>query len=145
MEPFPHHYRVDAQLSTGGGTVTLTSPGLSPLDTTPPREFGGSGEHWSPETLLVAAVADCFVLGFKAIADASKFAWDRLEVSVAGQLDRVNRKLLFTAFTIEARLSVPASSERNAMRMLEKAEDACLVTNSLTARIDFKADIRVTE
>jgi organic hydroperoxide reductase OsmC/OhrA len=145
MEPFPHHYRVDTRFSKGDSTATLTSPGLPSLDSAPPREFGGSGEHWSPETLLVAAVADCFVLGFRAIADASRFEWDRLEVSVGGQLDRVDRKLLFTAFTIEARLSVPASSERNAMRMLEKAEDVCLVTNSLTAKIDFKADIRVTQ
>jgi hypothetical protein len=33
-----------------------------------PREFDGRGNQWSPESLLAAALADCFVLSFRAVA-----------------------------------------------------------------------------
>lgn len=64
MEEYPHHYRVAA--STGSeGDVNLTSSELDPILSAPPAEFDGPGDLWSPETLLVAAVADCFILSFK--------------------------------------------------------------------------------
>jgi organic hydroperoxide reductase OsmC/OhrA len=143
MEPFPHHYRVESAYQRDGATVALQADGLPALETAPPKEFGGTGTHWSPETLLVGAVADCFILSFKAIAEASKFDWKRIEVRVDGTLDRVERRMLFTEFAIAARLTVPAASERSAMRLLEKAEEACLITNSLSADIKFNGDVTV--
>jgi organic hydroperoxide reductase OsmC/OhrA len=143
MEPFPHHYLAEAGITSDSATVTLRAPELPPLETAAPREFGGSGEHWSPETLLVGAVADCFVLSFKAVAAASKFDWRALEVSVDGTLDRIDRRMRFTTFEIRAKVTVPAASERMAMRILEKSEEACLVTNSLSAEIRFEGEVRV--
>jgi organic hydroperoxide reductase OsmC/OhrA len=143
MDPFPHRYRVAADMRSSSATVALTSAGLSALDTAAPREFGGGGEHWSPETLLVGAVADCFALSFNAVAAASKFDWHRLTVEVDGTLDRVDRRMLFTAIEIHARLEVPAASERTAMRILEKSEEACLITNSLSVDVRFDADVVV--
>jgi organic hydroperoxide reductase OsmC/OhrA len=37
------------------------------------------GNAWSPETSLVAAVADCFILTFRGVAQAAKFPWESLE------------------------------------------------------------------
>ena len=51
--------------SSGDGDVALSGDGLPAIATAPPAEFGGPGDRWSPETLLAAAVADCFVLGFR--------------------------------------------------------------------------------
>jgi organic hydroperoxide reductase OsmC/OhrA len=31
-------------------------------------QLGGPGGQWSPETLLVAAAAECFILTFRAVA-----------------------------------------------------------------------------
>ena len=71
MQEFPHHY-VAAASAESEGSVEVTSPGLESLETAGPAEFGGPGDLWSPETLLVAAVADCFILGFRAIARAAR-------------------------------------------------------------------------
>jgi organic hydroperoxide reductase OsmC/OhrA len=143
MDPFPHHYAVETHLEPARDTVTLRAPGLPPLETAPPREFGGSGDHWSPETLLIGAVADCFVLSFRAIAEASRFEWQRLEVKVDGTLDRIERKTQFTELNVRARVKVPGSSESSAMRILEKSEAACLITNSLTAKVNFEGEVEV--
>ena len=39
-------------------------------------------------TLLIAAVADCFILTFRAVARASRFEWISLGCTVDGVLDR---------------------------------------------------------
>src|SRR6185436_13165437 len=59
MRPSPHHYSVTSQAAPNLH-VRLNSVGLSELSSEPPAEFGGPGNLWSPETLLLAAVADCF-------------------------------------------------------------------------------------
>ena len=71
MQDFPHHYSAFARAQEQG-EIELGGDGLAPLQSAPPAEFGGPGDLWSPETLLVAAVADCFALTFRAIARASK-------------------------------------------------------------------------
>ncbi len=82
----------------------------------------------------MAAVCDCFVLGFKVIAGASRLTWSKLDVRVSGTLDRVDKKMRFTHIAITAELTVPADQAARAPRILEKAEENCLVMNSLTCR-----------
>lgn len=132
MQAYPHHYRATAS-SVNSPTVEITAAGLETISTAPPAEFGGPGDKWSPETLLVAAVADCFILTFKAIAGASKVEWLDLQCEVEGKLDRVENVTRFTAFDIRARLTIPSGTdEHKARHILEKSEAVCLITNSLT-------------
>lgn len=80
MQAYPHRYHVHAAAETEGN-VLLGSEGLPTLTTAAPPQYGGPGGQWSPETLLMAAAADCFILTFRAIATASKLAWGRLDVT----------------------------------------------------------------
>ncbi len=87
------------------------------------------------ETLLVAAVADCFVLTFRGIAGLSPFSRGALECSVTGTVERVERVTQYTELRVRARVRVPAGrNEDQARRLLTKAEETCLVTNSLKVR-----------
>ena len=141
MQDFPHHYQVSAN-AEAEGTIALKSDNMPQLISAPPAEFGGPGDQWSPEHLLVASVADCFILTFRAIARASKLEWESLEASADGVLDRVERVTKFTSITVRATLTVPAGTDQEkARRLLEKAEDACLITNSMTAETHLEADI----
>ena len=141
MQGFPHHYRVHGAAAPDGD-VTLEADGLPAIATQPPAEFGGPGDRWSPETLLTAAVADCFMLGFRAIAQASKFEFVRLECEVEGVLDRVERVMKFTALTVNAKLTVPAGADASrAEKLLEKAEASCLITNSLSAEVTLRTEV----
>lgn len=143
MHAFPHHYAVSG-VARADGPVELTSPGLADLPSAAPAEFGGPGDLWSPETLLVAAVSDCFILSFRAIASASKLEWTSLRCDVDGVLDRPERAILFTEFHLKVSLRLPAGAdEGKAMRLLEKAEASCLITNSLNSQTHLDADIRV--
>jgi peroxiredoxin-like protein len=141
MHDLPHRYRV-AAAAEPDGDIGLSGENLPRLPSAPPAEFGGPGDRWSPETLLVAAIAGCFVLTFRAIARASKLAWRSLSCDVEGTLDRVERVTRFTRFEIRASLDVPAeTSEERARRLLEKAEEACLITSSLSAPVHLTIDV----
>lgn len=142
MQDLPHHYAV-AATARGDSNVLLASPGLDRIESAGPAEFGGPGDLWSPETLLVAAVADCFILSFRAIARASKFEWLLLSCDVVGVLERPEKLTKFTEFQLRVVLEVAhGSNEDKAMRLLDKAEHACLITNSMTA--ETKLDAKVT-
>ena len=143
MHPFPHHYVVSAA-ARPGGDVPLSAEGMRIIESAPPKEFDGPGNQWSPESLLTAAVADCFVLGFRAIAAASKFSWISLDARTEGTLDRIDGKMRFTRFSTEAKLQLPAGADvERAKRLLEKAESSCLVANSLSGERHLTCEITV--
>jgi len=142
MHDLPHHYNVAAS-AVGESHVVLSSEGLENIETAGPAEFGGPGDVWSPETLLVGAVADCFILSFRALARASRFEWDTLSCAASGTLDKIDRVTQFTAFYLTVELAVPeGTDEKKAHRLLENAERSCLITNSLTAATHLDAKVR---
>ena len=145
MQPFPHHYEVTAA-ATVTGDVALGGRALPNVPSAPPAEFGGPGDRWSPETLLVAALADCFVLTFRGIAGLSRFSWVSLECNVTGTVERVDRVSQFTALEIRARLRVPSGAlDEQARRLLTKAEETCLVTNSLKVHPHLESVVEIEE
>lgn len=143
MQPLPHHYLVTAA-GAATGAVTLSHEGVPSLESAPPPQFGGPGDAWSPEGLLVAAVADCFILTFRAVARASKLGWSELEVRVTGTLERRDGVTAFTEFDLHARLGVDADLDQTlAHAALERAERGCLISNSLKAPVHQKAELTV--
>jgi organic hydroperoxide reductase OsmC/OhrA len=143
MQPYPHVYEVTAS-GAASGEVTVTAARLASLTTAPPAEFGGPGDRWSPETLLVASVADCFVLTFRALARAAGLAWRGASCRVEGTLERVDGVTRFSRFVTHVELAVPAGTDEAAARqLLERAEKGCLIANSLSAARHLEAVIAV--
>lgn len=143
MQNLPHHYRVSAA-ADNGPTVATSANHLPTMTVAAPAEFDGPGDQWSPETLLCAAVANCFVLSFKAIAQASRFDWQSLHCEVTGTLDKVERSMQFTRFDQQVKLTIGDAGQRDkAIKLLEKAEQHCLVSNSLKAEIHLELDVAV--
>jgi organic hydroperoxide reductase OsmC/OhrA len=141
MQPFPHHYRVGAVADAEA--VTVKAPHVPAISSAPPIEFGGSGDQWSPEYLLVAAVVDCFVLTFRAIAEKSALPWQELQCDGTGTLDRVHGTVCFSAMALTARLTLPSGGDvERARRLLEKAERTCIIANSLAMNTTLTCNVR---
>ncbi|MGA7540548.1 MAG: OsmC family protein [Steroidobacteraceae bacterium] len=131
MQPYPHHYAASAS-ALAIGSVMICAPALPPIETAPPPEFDGPGGLWSPEMLLCAALADCFVLTFRAIARAAHFNWIALDCRVEGTLEHIGNATQFTRFATAARLTIPPGSDDAKVHgLLERAEHGCLIANSL--------------
>jgi peroxiredoxin-like protein len=143
MKPFPHHYEVSAACAPEG-EVTLSSAGVEELKSSPPQEFDGPGDRWSPELLLLAALSDCFVLSFRAMAQASRFEWRSLDCRASGTLDRVDGRMRFTSIRLAARLALAAGArEDRAQRLLERAEKGCPIGSSLAVPVELETRIEV--
>ena len=144
MQDLPHHYVVTAS-AEGANNVVLSSDGIPNLETAGPPQFGGPGDVWSPETLLVGAVADCFILSFRAIARKAKLDWVTLECEVDGELDKLDGFTQFTALTTKATLTISDEKHlKKAEVILEKAEKYCLVTNSMKADSHLETNVLVS-
>ncbi|MEN3338129.1 MAG: hypothetical protein V7647_1805 [Acidobacteriota bacterium] len=133
MKPFPHDYAVNVSASPVGD-LEMRASGVPVFLTAAPVEFDGPGNRWSPETPLVAAVGDCFVLTFRAVAARMELPWTSVRCEVRGILERKDGLAQFTAFTIHTELMLlPGASAETARRALVKSKDGCLIANSLKA------------
>ena len=142
MDALPHHYTAVASCSPARSGVIVAAEGVPDLESDAPTQFGGPGNQWSPEELLMAAVADCFVLTFRAISTASDVSWTTIECSATGTLDRVERNNLFTEIALTVSVTAGADVNNKLLeRLLHKAEEACLITNSLSAPVSLSVTI----
>lgn len=140
MHPYPHTYMASAA-AENTSFVKVSSAQLT-LETAAPPEFDGPGGVWSPETLLCASIADCFILTFRAVARAARFEWLNLECRVEGVLERVDRVAQFTRYTTVARLTLPAGADTGKGRvLLEQAERGCLISNSLRGSRTLNSEV----
>ena len=84
------------------------------------------------------------MLTFRAIAKLSRLSWTTLTCEASGTVDRVDRVTQFTAFSVRASLEVPeGTNEEQAKRLLARAEQTCLITNSLKAACHLDTEVRV--
>lgn len=145
MHPYPHTYIASAVAATAG-LVAVSSPQLPNLESASPPEFDGPGGVWSPETLLCASLADCFILTFRAVSRAAHLEWVHLECRVEGVLERVEKVTQFTSFATFAKLSVPIGEDLDkARQLLERAEHGCLIANSLRGSRTLDAQVVVVD
>lgn len=141
MKLLPHRYT--ARIAGGpDGYATLSSVGVPDLRSAPPEDFGRPGDAWSPEQLRLAAVESCFLLIFRAVAQASRLERASMSVEAQGVVDRANGGTRFTEIVLRPRLALPANADwTRAQRALEKAERACLVSSSLATPIRLEPEI----
>lgn len=129
------------------GIITADEDGLPPLHVSSPPEFGGAAGVWSPEHCFVAAVSSCLMTTFRAIADLSNLDVVAYSDDPVGHLIRdESRRYRFESVTLRPRVVVsdPDRVDR-AMRLLEKAEAACLVSRSVSAEIHLEPTVDVVD
>lgn len=145
MSAEEHKYEVN--LSWKEGRIgMLRSPNLDQEIevATPPQFPGGVEGKWSPEHLFVSSVSSCFMTTFVAIAEYSKLAFEDLEVKATGRLDKVDGKFMVTEITLQPELMIAEEKFTDkAQRIMQKAEEACLITRSIKTNIIFEPKVVV--
>ncbi len=111
---------------------------------TPPEFPGGMPGIWSPEHLLVAAVNSCLMTTFLAIAENSKLLFVHFSSGAEGKLERVENKYMITEIVLSPVLTIANEADQErALRILEKSEAACLISNSIKSKIIFQPQIKI--
>lgn len=141
VAPFPHLYEVAANMKESF-PVEITGQELATLQIGPPPEFGGQKGYWSPETLFLASIVGCFLLTFRALAELSSQKWLELRCEVQGQVEKIEGRLAFRRIVLRAHLRVPTGqATAKTQRLLERAEEHCLIANSLRIPAELEAEI----
>jgi peroxiredoxin-like protein len=111
-----------------------------------PPEFGGDPGLWTPEHLLLGAVATCYVSTFGTIGELSKLKFSSLEVFVEGTIEKQEGGFRFTQITLRPALTIERDDDRDrAQCLLEKAERACLISRSLACPVTLETRIGLEE
>ena len=112
------------------------------LDFSTPPEFGGEPGQWTPEHLLLAAVASCLVATFRGMSAKSKLEFPSIDVTVEGIIEKQDGYLSFTRIILHPEVLIGREEDRErATRLLEKAERACLIARSLSSEIVLQAKV----
>jgi len=135
MKALPHHYEV--HLAGGpSGYADLSASGIPVLRASPPVEYDGPGDAWSPEHLLLASVQACFLFTLRAMARISKVEFTSLQLDAVGTVDRHDGVTRFSEIVLRPTLTVaPGTDRERALRVLERTEKTCLVSASLSTPV----------
>lgn len=147
MKEISHTYNINIYWKEGR-LGTISSPELDhDLDVATPPQFPGGVEGvWSPEHLYVASLASCFMTTFLAIAEFSGLKFEALDIRSAGNLEKPGKRMLMTEVKISPRLTIPGETDKEkALRILEKAKKACLISNSVTSSITLEPEVVVKQ
>lgn len=111
---------------------------------TPPQFDKGIPNIWSPEHLFTAAVSSCLMTTFLAVAEYSKFEFISFKCASKGILDKVDGKFVMTEVLLFPEVFISDESQiERALKILEKSEKACLISNSITSKVTMEPKITI--
>lgn len=126
-------YRIKAWWSSGRTGIARTDSAPSAIHFTAPPQFGGLEGRWTPEDLLLTAVASCYTTTFRALAEYSEFEYSDLEVEVDATARKADSGYRFSEIVTRPNLTLNSEAGRDrANRLLQKTQELCLVARALS-------------
>lgn len=146
MSEIHSSYPVAVRWEGGRSGVGSSSDGLPDLKVGSPPPFGGPSGVWSPEHLFVLAAATCWMTTFLAVASASKFEVAAIDCSGIGTVVKGDdRRFQISKIVLRPRVTIDREEDRErAGRLIEKAEAACLIRNSMKSDVTLEPEVLVT-
>ncbi|MBK8944716.1 MAG: OsmC family protein [Ignavibacteriae bacterium] len=131
---------------TEGRKGILSEPTLHDIEVaTPPQFTKGVPNVWSPEHLFVASVNVCLMTTFLAIAENSKLEFSSFTSKAKGKLEKVENGFMITEIELYPEVSVTAEKDlERAERIVHKAEQHCLISNSIKTKIKLFPKINLS-
>ena len=110
---------------------------------TPPQFPKGIEKIWSPEHLFTAAVNSCLMTTFLSIAESSKLDFKKFTSKAHGKLEVVDGRYIMSEIKLMPSLTILKEEDREkALKVLNKSEAACLISNSVKSKIIFEPEIK---
>src|SRR5271157_607143 len=95
-----HAYRVAAWWTSGRTGLAKSDSAPNAIHFTAPTEFGGLEGRWTPEELLLAAIAGCYTTTLRAIAGSAQFDFTDLQVEASGVVRKAESGYNFTQIIV---------------------------------------------
>jgi organic hydroperoxide reductase OsmC/OhrA len=143
--PSTRTYTFPVEVGWAGGRLTRVSVAGKPelQVATPPDFQGGIPGVWSPEDLLVAATATCYLVTLVGIAERRSVPLRALGVRAAGEVaQRPDGRFGFVYIDLDVRLETDPGYETDARSAAKAAERSCLIAASLDTAVLVALDVR---
>src|SRR5713226_8560808 len=141
-----HRYRVAAWWTAGRAGIAKADSAPNVIHFSAPPEFRGLEAMWTPEDLLLSAVASCFTATFYVIAVNAKFEYTDLEVGAEGVVSRGDLGYTFSEIVVHPILTIAREQDREqALDLLQKAKTLCLVSRALTTPQKFEMLVNISK
>lgn len=141
-----HRYHVAAWWTSGQAGIAKADSVPNVIHFTAPPEFRGLEAMWTPEDLLLSAVASCFTATFHVIAGYAKFEYTDLQVEAEGVVSRADLGYNFSEIVVRPTLTIAhEQDQKRALDLLQKAEKLCLVSRALATPQKFEMCVRANE
>jgi organic hydroperoxide reductase OsmC/OhrA len=140
-----HNYEVDVNWIEDRIGV-LYSPELNEemQVATPPQFPKGVEKIWSPEHLFTAAVNSCLMTTFLSIAENSKLEFKKFTSKAYGKLEQIDGRYIMSEIRLIPCLTILKEEDMDkALRILNKSEASCLISNSVKSKIIFEPKIKI--
>ena len=127
-------YRVSAWWTSGRTGLAKCESSPNTIHFSEAAELGGLQGRWTPEQLLLCALAGCFTTTFQEVAHAANFDFTDLEVEIEGSVRRNrNPGSNFTEILMRPRLTVQSEDLCEAgLALLRKAKAVCMISRAIS-------------
>jgi organic hydroperoxide reductase OsmC/OhrA len=139
-----HEHRVVAWWASGRTGLAKSDSAPTSIHFAAPPQFGGLEGRWTPEDLLLCAIASCFTTTFRVLAEYSKWEYTDLQVEAAGTVDKADSGYNFSRVILRPHLKILAEPDRGwAFDLLRKAQSLCLISRALAVALTFEPVVEV--
>ena len=141
-----HAYRVAAWWTSGRAGLAKSDSAPNAIHFTAPAKFGGLEGRWTPEELLLAAIAGCYTTTVRAIAGGAQFDFTDLQVEASGTVRKAESGYSYTQIVVRPNLKIRSAAERDrALELLKRAEKLCLVSRALGTTVKFEPQLEISK
>lgn len=140
-QPFPHLYTVDLETKDDAASWLKAPPRPALLGGNPP-EFDGQAELWSPEHLLLAALALCYRGTFLALAARPGIQAKSFTAKATGKLEKTAAGIVYTEIKLKVSATFAAEQLEAAKELLVKAKKYCITGNQMKTDAQLELDVR---
>jgi organic hydroperoxide reductase OsmC/OhrA len=132
--PAEYTYRVSAWWTSGRTGLAKCESSPNTIHFSEAAELGGLQGRWTPEQLLLCALAGCFTTTFNDVARSAKFEYTDLEVEIEGSVRRTRATgCNFNEILIRPRLKVHSEDQVEAgLTLLRRTKSVCMISRAIT-------------
>ena len=127
-------YRVSAWWTSGRTGLAKCESSPNTIHFSEAAELGGLQGRWTPEQLLLCALAGCFTTTFNDVARSVKFDYTDLEVEIEGSVRRSRTAgCNFNEILIRPRLTIISEEQRETgLTLLRRTKAICMISRAIT-------------
>jgi organic hydroperoxide reductase OsmC/OhrA len=136
-------YRVSAWWSSGRTGLAKCESSPNTIHFSEAAELGGLQGRWTPEQLLLCALAGCFTTTFHDVARSAKFEYTDLEVEIEGSVRRSRGAgCSFREILLRPTLTVQTEEQREpGLNLLRRTKAICMISRAITVPQTLEANV----